>query len=47
LGLSIFVENISDEIHITNMVSPSATWGGDGGMITRPLIYGVTISYDF
>ena len=48
LGVSLFVENISDDINVTRLVyNDIAIVGADGAYVTRPLVYGVTISYQF
>ena len=47
LSVSLFVENISDDVNIARMFYPEIIAGTDGVNVTKPLVYGVTVSYDF
>ena len=48
LGVSAFVNNISDDVQFTRMLYPDngASLGTSGHTITRPRTYGVTLSFE-
>ncbi len=48
ISVSIFVDNIADDVNITHSVYPDyADIGSDLAYMTPPRAYGVTVSYKF
>ena len=47
VGVSVFVENISDDVNLARQFYATPSVGTTGFSVTRPRTYGLTLSVDF
>ena len=47
VGVSVFVENISDDVNLARQFYATPSVGTTGFNVTRPRTYGLTLSVDF